>query len=64
MFAGIGSMHALVPPQMMLIDAVGEDAEAAGLAFDLTLNGFGGGRSLLRFAFCLRPHRHPVSHAP
>src|SRR3546814_7753020 len=23
MFAGIGSMHALVPPQMMLIDAVG-----------------------------------------
>jgi len=23
MFAGIGSMHALVPPQMMLIDAGG-----------------------------------------
>ncbi|MGL3822064.1 DUF4350 domain-containing protein [Sphingopyxis sp. R3-92] len=35
----------------MLIDAVAEDADADGLAFDLTLNGFGGGRSLLRFAF-------------
>lgn len=35
----------------MLIDAVGEDADADGLAFDLTLNGFGGQRSLLRFAF-------------
>ena len=35
----------------MLIDAVAEDASADGLAFDLTLNGFGGGRSLLRFAF-------------
>ncbi|MDZ3832161.1 MAG: DUF4350 domain-containing protein [Sphingopyxis sp.] len=36
---------------MTLIDAVAEDANAEGLAFDLTLNGFGGGRSLLRFAF-------------
>lgn len=35
----------------MLIDAIGEDADADALAFDLTLNGFGGGRSLLRFAF-------------
>lgn len=35
----------------MLVDAVAEDAEADGLAFDLTLNGFGSGRSLLRFAF-------------
>ncbi|KTE16093.1 DUF4350 domain-containing protein [Sphingopyxis sp. H115] len=35
----------------MLIDAVAEDAEADALAFDLTLNGFGSGRSLLRFAF-------------
>jgi len=35
----------------ILIDAVAEDADADGLAFDLTLNGFGGGRSLLRFAF-------------
>ena len=35
----------------MLIDAVAEDAEADGIAFDLTLNGFGSGRSLLRFAF-------------
>ena len=35
----------------MLIDAIAEDAEADGLAFDLTLNGFGSGRSLLRFAF-------------
>lgn len=34
-----------------LIDAIAEDAAADGLAFDLTLNGFGGGRSLLRFAF-------------
>ena len=36
---------------VMLVDAIGEDADAGGLAFDLTLNGFGGGRSLLRFAF-------------
>lgn len=35
----------------MLIDAIGEDAEANALAFDLTLNGFGSQRSLLRFAF-------------
>jgi hypothetical protein len=35
----------------MLIDAVAEDSEADGIAFDLTLNGFGSGRSLLRFAF-------------
>lgn len=35
----------------MLIDAIGEDADADALAFDLTLNGFGGQRSLLRFAF-------------
>lgn len=35
----------------MLIDAIGEDADANALAFDVTLNGLGGGRSLLRFAF-------------
>jgi hypothetical protein len=35
----------------MLVDALGEDADADGLVFDLTLNGFGSGRSLLRFAF-------------
>lgn len=35
----------------MLIDAIAEDADADGLAFDLTLNGFGSQRSLLRFAF-------------
>ena len=35
----------------MLVDAVAEDSEADGLVFDLTLNGFGSGRSLLRFAF-------------
>ncbi|MDR6833228.1 MULTISPECIES: DUF4350 domain-containing protein [unclassified Sphingopyxis] len=35
----------------MLVDAVAEDADADGLAFDLTLNGFGSQRSLLRFAF-------------
>lgn len=35
----------------MLLDAVAEDSEADGIAFDLTLNGFGSGRSLLRFAF-------------
>ena len=35
-----------------LIDAIAEDGDAAdGLAFDVTLNGLGGGRSLLRFAF-------------
>lgn len=36
---------------MILIDAVAEDANADALAFDLTLNGFGSQRSLLRFAF-------------
>ena len=36
---------------IMLLDAVSEDADADTLAFDLTLNGFGGQRSLLRFAF-------------
>lgn len=35
----------------VLIDAVSKDADADSLAFDLTLNGFGGQRSLLRFAF-------------
>src|SRR3546814_10370833 len=35
----------------LLLDAIGEDANASGFAFDLTLAGFGGGRSLLRFAF-------------
>ena len=35
----------------LLLDAIGEDAKADGFAFDLTLAGFGGGRSLLRFAF-------------
>ncbi|WP_439567237.1 DUF4350 domain-containing protein [Sphingopyxis sp.] len=35
----------------MLIDALAEYADADGLAFDVTLNGFGGQRSLLRFAF-------------
>lgn len=35
----------------MLLDAIGEDADADGFAFDLTLNGFGSQRSLLRFAF-------------
>ena len=35
----------------MLIDAIADYTDADGLAFDLTLNGFGGGRSLLRFAF-------------
>jgi hypothetical protein len=35
----------------MLVDAIAEDSKADGLAFDVTLNGFGGGRSLLRFAF-------------
>ncbi|KTE18298.1 hypothetical protein ATE67_19365 [Sphingopyxis sp. H050] len=34
-----------------LVDAVAADSEADGLAFDLTLNGFGSQRSLLRFAF-------------
>ena len=34
-----------------LIDGIAEDADADGLAFDVTLNGLGGGRSLLRFAF-------------
>jgi len=35
----------------MLLDAIGEDADADGFAFDVTLNGFGSQRSLLRFAF-------------
>lgn len=35
----------------MLIDAVSEDGNAERIVFDLSLNGFGGGRSLLRFAF-------------
>lgn len=35
----------------MLVDAVGEDAAADAVVFDLTLNGFGAQRSLLRFAF-------------
>lgn len=35
----------------VLIDAIAEDADADGFAFDLTLNGFGSQRSLLRFAF-------------
>lgn len=34
-----------------LVDAIAEDAEADGMGFDVTLNGFGGQRSLLRFAF-------------
>lgn len=34
-----------------LIDDIAADAEADGIAFDLTLNGFGSQRSLLRFAF-------------
>ncbi len=36
---------------MSLVDAIAEDANSKGLAFDLTLNGFGSQRSLLRFAF-------------
>ncbi len=36
---------------VMLIDAIAEYADADGFAFDVTLNGFGGQRSLLRFAF-------------
>ncbi len=35
----------------LLIDAIAEDAEVDALAFDVTLNGFGAQRSLLRFAF-------------
>ena len=35
----------------MLIDALAEYADADAFAFDVTLNGFGGQRSLLRFAF-------------
>jgi hypothetical protein len=35
----------------MLVDAIAADAEADAVAFDLTLNGFGSQRSLLRFAF-------------
>ncbi|KTE46609.1 MULTISPECIES: DUF4350 domain-containing protein [unclassified Sphingopyxis] len=35
----------------MLIDGIAEDADADSIAFDVTLNGLGAGRSLLRFAF-------------
>lgn len=35
----------------LLIDAIAQDAEADALTFDVTLNGFGAQRSLLRFAF-------------
>lgn len=35
----------------LLVDAVAEDAGAYSVAFDVTLNGFGSQRSLLRFAF-------------
>jgi len=35
----------------ILVDAIADYADADGLAFDVTLNGFGGQRSLLRFAF-------------
>lgn len=35
----------------LLLDAIGEDADADGFAFDVTLNGLGSQRSLLRFAF-------------
>lgn len=45
------SSHDKARAAAMLIDAVGEDADANALAFDLTLNGFGSQRSLLRFAF-------------
>lgn len=34
-----------------LIDGIAEDADADSIDFDVTLNGLGGGRSLLRFAF-------------
>lgn len=34
-----------------LVDAIAADSKADGVAFDLTLNGFGSQRSLLRFAF-------------
>lgn len=36
---------------VMLIDVIAEDAGANAIAFDVTLNGFGSQRSLLRFAF-------------
>lgn len=36
---------------LQLVDAIAEDGNSDGLAFDLTLNGFGSQRSLLRFAF-------------
>lgn len=36
---------------VVLMDAIADYADADGLAFDVTLNGFGGQRSLLRFAF-------------
>ena len=45
------SSHDKARAAALLIDAVGEDADADALAFDLTLNGFGSQRSLLRFAF-------------
>ncbi|MGH6697228.1 DUF4350 domain-containing protein [Sphingopyxis sp.] len=45
------SSHEKAAAAASLIDAIAEDADADGLAFDLTLNGFGGQRSLLRFAF-------------
>lgn len=35
----------------LLLDAIAEDANAGALVFDLTLAGFGGQKSLLRFAF-------------
>lgn len=35
----------------LLIDTLGEYADADAVAFDMTLNGLGGQRSLLRFAF-------------
>src|SRR3546814_16891248 len=35
----------------LLLDAIAEDAAAGSLVFDLTLAGFGGPKSLLRFAF-------------
>ncbi|HMQ20136.1 MAG TPA: DUF4350 domain-containing protein, partial [Sphingopyxis sp.] len=65
--AGDGDVYILADPDLInnfafadrdraraaaaLLDALAEDADAQGLAFDVTLNGLGGGRSLLRFAF-------------
>ncbi|WP_374524014.1 DUF4350 domain-containing protein [Sphingopyxis sp.] len=45
------SSHDKARAAALLIDAIGEDANADALVFDLTLNGFGSQRSLLRFAF-------------